>query len=158
METQQVLKEQRSRMRRFALIAVAVMLTVTVGAVALFRSSSSARQANAVICPSEDTAEGVARHYGIDRDKIEVIPLAAAQVFFSSSNGKPGSPSLQPRYVLSLVSLSLHKNIEGLVHGFAQARASYSLPHELRIVGMRGIIDVRHQIHDGERGDDGGNC
>ena len=103
----------------------------------------SARRASAVICPSEDTAAGVTRHYGIDREKITVIPLAAAGLFFTSANGTPDTHSAQPPYILSLVSLSQHKNVQGLVRAFERARKSYRLPHELRIVGMRGTAAGR---------------
>ena len=98
----------------------------------------SARRAGAVICPSQDTAERVTSHYGVSPDKITVIPLAPAQLFFTSANGNRGSGASRPPYILSLVSLSQHKNIEGLVRAFARARAAHDLPHELRIVGMRG--------------------
>jgi alpha-1,3-rhamnosyl/mannosyltransferase len=40
--------------------------------------------------------------------------------------------------VLSVVSLSPHKNVEALVKAFARARERYRLPHELHLIGMAG--------------------
>ena len=100
--------------------------------------SRSALRAPTVICPSQATAEGVARHYHVPMDKIAVIPEAAAKLFGGQTEPVPNRPTKQRPYILTVASLSPHKNIEGLVRAFAHARASYHLEHELRIVGMRG--------------------
>jgi glycosyltransferase involved in cell wall biosynthesis len=96
----------------------------------------SARRARAVICPSEATARLACQHYGAPQERIRVIPEAADAKFFR--DGEPRPKHDGPPYVLSVVSLSPHKNITTLVEAFARSRETHRLPHELRIVGMRG--------------------
>ncbi|MCH7996022.1 MAG: glycosyltransferase, partial [Planctomycetes bacterium] len=38
------------------------------------RSRRSARRADRVICPSEATAEQLCRYYGVEREKVVVLP------------------------------------------------------------------------------------
>lgn len=98
----------------------------------------AARRAAAVICPSEATAKDVVKHYGVARERITVIPEAPAHQFVEAAQGERDRNNGSPAYVLSVVSLSTHKNVETLVRAFARARASYGFPHELCIVGMPG--------------------
>ena len=103
----------------------------------LFRlKRRSARRAMAVLCPSETTSRLVAQHYGVPREKIHVVPYAADEQFFWDGKPRP-SPGPVP-YVLSVVSLSPHKNIATLVDAFARARQRFGLAHRLHIVGMPG--------------------
>jgi len=101
-----------------------------------FAKRRAALGARVVICPSRTTAELVRRHYGVPAERITVIPHAASHF---SRDGEPRpSSGRNPPYILSVVSLSPHKNIATLVRAFALAREQFRLPHELRIVGMRG--------------------
>jgi glycosyltransferase involved in cell wall biosynthesis len=92
----------------------------------------SGHRAQVVICLSQATALELERHYGIPANKISVIPLAA-DGFIDAHRIHSNPP-----YILSIVSLSPHKNITGVIQAFARARAQYGLPHELRLIGMRG--------------------
>ena len=92
----------------------------------------SAHRAQVVICPSHATALEVERHYGISSTKISVVPEAA-----DGFADAPRSHSADP-YILSVVSLSPHKNVATVIEAFARAREQYRLPHELRLIGMRG--------------------
>lgn len=95
----------------------------------------SARRARQVICPSHATASDVNRHYGVPLDAITVIPDGVdARLFAAERSRPPGDPP----YILSVVSLSPHKNVETMIEAFARARARYKLPHELRLIGMPG--------------------
>lgn len=96
----------------------------------------AAAGARIVICPSRTTADLVRRHYRVPAERITVIPHAASH-FFRDGESRPLSRRNSP-YILSVLSLSPHKNITTLVRAFALARDQFRLPHELRIVGMRG--------------------
>jgi glycosyltransferase involved in cell wall biosynthesis len=95
----------------------------------------SARRARRVICPSAATAADVNRHYGVRRDTIAVIPDGVDSGIFAPNGRLPPS---DPPYVLSVVSLSPHKNVETTIEAFARARDRHRLPHELRLIGMPG--------------------
>ena len=95
----------------------------------------SARRARRVICPSEATAREVSRHYGVAPDLITIVPDGVDHGLFARDRTQP--PDVPP-YVLSVVSLSPHKNVETLIRAFALARQRYRLPHELRLIGMAG--------------------
>lgn len=95
----------------------------------------SARRAERVICPSYATAAEVQRHYHVARDKITVV---ADGVDVSLFAGERSQPATDPPYVLSVISLSPHKNVETLIRAFALARERHRLPHELRLIGMAG--------------------
>ena len=99
----------------------------------------AARRASAVICASRATAEDVARHYGVARSAIRVVPLGADHA--APRDGVPSPPHAAPArpYILSVVSLSPHKNVAGLLEAFRLARERFGLPHELHLVGMPGI-------------------
>ena len=98
----------------------------------------AASRAAAIICPSQASANELVRHHGLSREAIVVIPEAPAKHFFGKDGDPPRGSSDERPYILSVVSLSPHKNIEGVVRAFVRARADYDLPHELRIVGMLG--------------------
>lgn len=98
----------------------------------------SARQAHTVICVSQTTADEVVRHYGVRPSKIRVIPHGADHLCGMSGGSPRGArPSGQP-YILSVVSLSPHKNVAGLLEAFRTARDRFGFPHELHLVGMPG--------------------
>jgi len=95
----------------------------------------SARRARRVICPSRATAADVNRHYGVALEGISVVADGVDEQFFlSDRTRRPGGAP----YVLSVVSLSPHKNVETLIGAFALAREQYRLPHELHLIGMPG--------------------
>ena len=104
----------------------------------LFRSKRrSARKARRVICPSQATAEQICAAYGVDRANVTVLPEAPAPHF--SAPCEPSQTGASHKYILSVVSLSHHKNVESLIQAFARARKKFGIPHELRIIGMRGV-------------------
>lgn len=99
----------------------------------------SARRACKVICPSNATAEQASRHYGVPPEKIVLVPYAAHRHFLDHVRSTNVRSSSQRPYILSVVSLSPHKNIETLIQSFIRARRRFDLPHELHIVGMPGM-------------------
>ena len=102
--------------------------------------SRSARRARRVICPSQATAAEICRHYGVAPDRVSVVADGVdATMFAGGRTGSPGSDiGGGLPYVLSVVSLSPHKNVETLIEAFTRARARHQLPHELRLIGMAG--------------------
>jgi len=99
----------------------------------------AARRANAVICASRATANEVVRHYGVRHSAIRVVPLGVGDsVTGSVVPSERSGPAPARPYVLSVVSLSPHKNVAGLLEAFRIAREEFNLPHELHLVGMPG--------------------
>ena len=95
--------------------------------------------ANTVVCASRATANAVVRHYGARDAAIRVVHLGADHAGPAWSAAGPSHASAPARpYILSVVSLSPHKNVAGLLEAFRLARERYRLPHELHLVGMPG--------------------
>jgi glycosyltransferase involved in cell wall biosynthesis len=95
----------------------------------------SAQRAQHVICPSRATANDVTRHYGVPPEAISVVWDGVDEARFGTE--RPCRSERTP-YVLSVVSLSPHKNIETLIAAFSLARKRFRLPHELHLIGMPG--------------------
>ncbi len=99
----------------------------------------AARRANVVICPTRASADEVARHYGVRTSSLRVVPLGADHAAAGAvAPSPPGAPAPARPYILSVVSLSPHKNVSGLLEAFRLARERFNLPHELHLVGMPG--------------------
>jgi glycosyltransferase involved in cell wall biosynthesis len=96
----------------------------------------SARRAARVICPSQATAADVQRYYGVPANSIAVVADGVDSRLFGEEGGS--RRATDPPYVLSVISLSPHKNVETLIHAFTRARERYRLPHELHLIGMAG--------------------
>jgi glycosyltransferase involved in cell wall biosynthesis len=95
----------------------------------------SARRAARVICPSRATAAQVHTCYNVPPERIAVVPDAVDRHLFGCD--EPATP-VDPPYVLSVISLSPHKNIEAMIEAFTRARVRSRLPHELHLIGMAG--------------------
>ncbi len=91
----------------------------------LFRlKRASARRAGCVIAPSQATAHDIARHYEVSSPRVTVVPEAAHRMFSAngSTNDDRTRATGEPPYVLSVVSLSPHKNVITLLDAFARGR------------------------------------
>jgi glycosyltransferase involved in cell wall biosynthesis len=87
----------------------------------------AARSAERVICPSRFTAEDLSERYGVAREKIRVIPEAAALPL--GSLPPPPGP-----YILSVGDLRPKKNLPRLIEGYRRLRAG-GLEHRLVLAG-----------------------
>ena len=98
----------------------------------------AARHARTVICASRATADEVVRHYAVAAEKIRVVPLGADHSARGAVRPSLDAPAQTRPYILSVVSLSPHKNVAGLLEAFRIARERFGVPHELHLVGMPG--------------------
>jgi len=83
-----------------------------------------AHRADAILTCSQYSKEDIERIYGVDKDKIKIIPLSVADFYFV-----PQDPAriaaikkkfnITGRYVLYMGNFKEHKNIACLVHAFA---------------------------------------
>jgi glycosyltransferase involved in cell wall biosynthesis len=87
----------------------------------------AARSADRVITPSEFTRDDIVRRYGIDAEKIHVIPEAPALPL--GSEPPPPGP-----YLLAVGDLRLKKNFARLASAFKILHGQ-GLPHRLVIAG-----------------------
>ena len=105
----------------------------------------SARRAARIIAVSEHTAGDVVARLGVPRERVVVVPEAAAEHFrpepdpavlaaFRRANDLP------ERYVLFVGTLEPRKNLAGLLRAFARVAAEEPALH-LAVVGARGWLD-----------------
>jgi glycosyltransferase involved in cell wall biosynthesis len=89
----------------------------------------AARSAQRVICPSDYTADDLCRRYGIDREKVTVIPDAPALPL----GDEPAPPG---PYIVAVGDLRLKKNLGALVRAFVTLRREQDIPHRLVLAGV----------------------
>ncbi|MDX6642803.1 MAG: hypothetical protein QOD76_765 [Solirubrobacteraceae bacterium] len=108
----------------------------------------SARHATLVISDSEAAGRDVAGAYGVDSDRIRVIPLAPASIF----RPRPDDPRVQEvrrRYAggspffLFVGKLTGRRNLPLLVEAMAELRHRGGAEHRLVVIGLNTIeLDV----------------
>ena len=91
----------------------------------------AARSAQAVIASSGFTASDVIERYGVEPERVYVVPLAPALPL-----GTDRGPS--PEYLLGVGDLRAKKNWGRLVSAWRRLREEADLPHELIIAGADG--------------------
>jgi glycosyltransferase involved in cell wall biosynthesis len=89
----------------------------------------AARSAERVIVPSQFTRNDVVERYGVDEDKIRVIP--EGPVLPVGSRQPPTGP-----YLLAVGDLREKKNFARLAMAFRQLHEAKRLPHRLIIAGL----------------------
>jgi glycosyltransferase involved in cell wall biosynthesis len=88
----------------------------------------AARSAERVICPSAFTRDDVMRRYGVDGDRVRVVPEAPALPV--GGERPPAGP-----YLLAVGDLRLKKNFARLAQAF-RVLHDEGLPHRLVIAGV----------------------
>jgi glycosyltransferase involved in cell wall biosynthesis len=74
----------------------------------------SARTADVVITDSEFSKSEIVAAFSLDRQRIAVVPLAAAPIF---TPGDGSLPDLPPRFLLHVGDLHARRNVEMVMHG-----------------------------------------
>ena len=98
---------------------------------------ASAHRSRALIAPSEATASDLRHYYGIQSDKIRVIPHGVNETFFEIAERRSG---LKPqKYILTVSTLHPHKNLERLIRAFAVFRQTRP-DIDLVIIGLHGFV------------------
>jgi glycosyltransferase involved in cell wall biosynthesis len=101
----------------------------------LFRA---VRSADAIITVSRHTAEDLARHRRINRQRIHVVPLAASLPHVGSDVEETLSRlKIPPSYVLFVGTLEPRKNLVRLVRAYRRV-AARGAPHALVLAGPIG--------------------
>lgn len=102
------------------------------------------RRAARIVTGSEFSRKAIARCYGLDPDRIDVVPIAAAPIFRPIGRDLARARVMQryqiaSPYVLTVGDLQPRKNQAALVKAFAEAvRAKPDLPHHLVLAGKKG--------------------
>lgn len=90
------------------------------------------RIARAVVCPSHHTKSLVVARYGLQEEKIHVIPHGVPEPHPRSKNAAE-EPEIGAPFLLYLGRVAPLKNIDGLIRAFRQIRER--VPHRLVIAG-----------------------
>ena len=94
----------------------------------------SLRTADCIVSISREVGREVSERFGWAASKVVPIHLGVDHKLFRPANSISGEGG--PRFVLSVASISRHKNLERLIRAFAKARRK--LPNtRLVLVGMR---------------------
>ncbi|MGQ9634597.1 MAG: glycosyltransferase family 4 protein [Bryobacteraceae bacterium] len=102
------------------------------------------RRAARIVTGSEFSRQAIARCYGLDPERIDVVPIAAAPVFRPIRKDLARARVMQRYqisvpYVLTVGDLQPRKNQAALVRAFAEVvRVKPGLPHHLVLVGKEG--------------------
>jgi glycosyltransferase involved in cell wall biosynthesis len=96
---------------------------------------ASAHLSTRLLAISGATRADLLRYYKIAPEKISVTPLGVDPVFFDTSKRRRvvGDP-----YILTVSTLHPHKNVDGLMHAFAEFRKTRP-EFRLIVVGLRGF-------------------
>lgn len=101
----------------------------------------SAKAANAVIVPCEQTKDLVIEHYGVRADRIAIVEQGTDETFRAIEDEAVLSATRRRYfgqdvpYVLFVGKLSQRRNIPNLIRGFARAKKAKGLPHKLLLLG-----------------------
>ena len=95
---------------------------------------ASAHLSTRVLAISDTTRDDLLRFYQIGPEKIAVTPLGADPVFFDISQRRQYTDP----YILAVSTLHPHKNLDGLMHAFAEFRKTRP-EFRLIVVGLRGF-------------------
>lgn len=103
----------------------------------------SLRRARRVIADSRWTAADVRRLAGIERDDVQVVPLAPGRLFRPQPVGEQArirqTYCLERPYFLFAGITSPRKNVRALIEAFAQMNDA--IPHDLVLVGGPGYVN-----------------
>jgi len=105
------------------------------------RNKISARRADAVIVPTQSAKADVERIYGIDPQKIDVVPEGVDDDFAPIEDERVLAETRvrylgdDSPYILFVGKFSQRRNIPALVTAFADVKRRNDLPHKLLLLG-----------------------
>ena len=110
--------------------------------------SYSARRALKIITDSGFSKRELISVLGLPASKITVIPLAGRDEWQSAFHNSTLRKN-EPPIILSVATMSLHKNLITLLKAFQSLKISYKIPHQLVLIGMPGIgyETILEQVH-----------
>ncbi|MBI2686019.1 MAG: glycosyltransferase family 4 protein [Acidobacteria bacterium] len=106
-----------------------------------FTVERTVRRAAKILTLSEFSRQGIARSYGLDPDRIAVVPAACSEIFKPVSRPKAksfveGRFQISEPYILCVGDLQPRKNTLGLIRAFEELVANCpELPQHLVMVG-----------------------
>lgn len=111
----------------------------------------SARNATLVITATETVRGHVAKCYGVPLERIRVVPLAVDEHIHRLPENDPEVAAARMRAVgaeapffLFVGKFAVRRNIEVLIHAFANLKGRVSLDHRLLLIGLNTAgIDLR---------------
>lgn len=118
------------------------------------RLKGSVRSADRVITISKASKSDICRYTGIDAKKISVINNGLTALFLNEERGKATiSNGLPSEYIVAIASAYPHKNLEGVLKGYAAYTSYTKTPLDLVVIGVdsipRGIVvpELEQKIH-----------
>ena len=103
---------------------------------------ASARKADLIITVSESSKRDIIEFYGVDPDKITVIPLGVDTGLFKPKDDELHHSMIRRKYtgqdvpfVLYVGKFSRRRNIPSLIKAFISLKREKSIPHKLLLVG-----------------------
>jgi alpha-1,3-rhamnosyl/mannosyltransferase len=111
-----------------------------------------ARRSAFVVTASEAAAADISREYGVEREKIRIVPLAPAEIF-RPLRSDPRTPAVVeqylgsvPPYFLYVGKLTARRNVPMLVDAFAELKRRLEGSHKLLVVGLNTTgVDLRER-------------
>lgn len=97
---------------------------------------AAAQRSSILLADSQATRTDLLRFYRLPAEKIRVVPLGVDPVFFEL--GRRRRIETRERYILSVSTLHPHKNLDRLIHAFADFRRSHA-EFRLVVAGLRGF-------------------
>lgn len=88
-----------------------------------------ARRSQALIAPSHAIAEQVARHWGLDRARIDVIPNPIDGAAVRAAGGRSLAVALPERFILFIGRVERRKGVEELARALPRALSGYPDVH-----------------------------
>jgi len=98
------------------------------------------KKADFLVTVSEYTKNLIVEHYGVEPDRVTVIPNALDASWFSLNAPKIAQ---RERYILTVAGEAPSKNVRRLLHAFSLYAHKVSSPCELKIVG---ISQAKHAV------------
>lgn len=93
-----------------------------------------------IIAISDNTKQDLIKHYGVDSEKISVVPHGYEETGRDFSKLSPEvAAKLPEKYILFLSTIQPRKNLVGLIEAFKDLKFEHpELPHKLVVVGGAG--------------------